>query len=563
MLATLRIKNLALVADMTVDFNPGYNVITGETGAGKSILIGALNLVLGERADRTLIRSGAESCSVEARFDVARLRSTLRDFLERNGLEPCEDDQLILKRTFTAAGTNRQFINGTPTTLQILAALGESLVDIHGPHEHQSLIHPAKQLSILDAFGGLREPRAQFVELVRRRETLLAEKAALITDEKTYAQQLELLRFQSNEINAARLSPDEEVLVELEYRRASNAAKLIELARAAQNLISEDEAALLNHAGVLGRTLQELKSIDPSSESLLTQHGEIVARLQDLQRELSQYADRADVDPERLHQLQERLDLLHSLKRKYGQNLAAVIEFGEEAGRKLQILEQRDSELSRLNTGLAKLDEDLQQAGRELSARRRKVNPRLCREVCEHLSALGFKQSRFEVGMATESQLSNFKSQIPAAGFDTIEFQFAPNFGEPPRPLRAIASSGEMARVMLALKTVLASEDEIPVLVFDEVDANVGGETAQAVGAKMRQIAQKHQVLCITHLAPVAAPADAHYLITKEVKDSRTVSRIQCLESKSRVRELARMLGENSVAAVQLAESLLKRERPR
>jgi DNA repair protein RecN (Recombination protein N) len=563
MLATLRIKNLALVADMTVDFRAGYNVITGETGAGKSILIGALNLVLGERADRTLIRSGAESCSVEAVFDAAQLKGALHPFLENNGIEPCEGSQLVLKRTFTTAGTNRQFINGTPTTLQILAALGESLVDIHGPHEHQSLIHAAKQLAILDAFGGLREARERFAESVQRRESLLADKAALIIDEQAYARQLELLRFQWKEISAANLRPEEEGQVELEHRRASHAAKLIELARAALGLISEDEGSLLSQAGALGRTLQELKTIDSSSETFLNAHGQIIAALQDLQQSLSGYADRVEVDPERLQQLQERLDLIHSLKRKYGKSLAAVIEFGEEAGRKLQGLEQRDVALGRINAELARIQAELQQAGQELSARRRKVVPRLCREVEAELSALGFKRSQFEVALASESRISDFKSQIPLSGLDTVEFQFAPNVGEPPRALRAIASSGEMARVMLALKTVLASEDEIPVLVFDEVDANVGGETAHAVGAKMRQIASEHQVLCLTHLAPVAAPADAHYLITKEVQDSRTLSHITLLDAKGRVRELARMLGEDSAAALQLAESLLKREKSR
>ncbi|MBI2947539.1 MAG: DNA repair protein RecN [Verrucomicrobia bacterium] len=562
MLATLRIRNLALVADMTVDFRAGYNVITGETGAGKSILIGALNLVLGERADRTLIRSGAESCSVEAVFDAANVYAAVPDFLGNHGLEPCEGGQLVVKRTFTTAGTNRQFINGTPTTLQILAALGESLVDIHGPYEHQSLIHPAKQLVILDAFGGLHASRERFVELVRRREALLAEKATLIIDEQTYARQLELLRFQLKEISAAKLRPNEEEQLELEYRRANNAAKLLELARAAQALISEDEGSMLNQAGALGRTLQELKATDPSSESLFNVHGQIVAALQDLQHSLSGYTDRVELDPERLQQLQERLDLIHSLKRKYGKTLAAVIEFGEEARRKLQSLEQRDAALGRINAELAKLNADSQQAGQELSARRRKVIPRLCREVGAELTALGFKQSRFEVAITSESEISNFQSQISPSGFDIVEFQFAPNVGEPPRALRAIASSGEMARVMLALKTVLAAEDEIPVLVFDEVDANVGGETAHAVGAKMRQIAQKRQVLCITHLAPVAAPADAHYLITKEIKDSRTVSQVTLLDAKNRVRELARMLGEDSTAALQLAESLLRRENP-
>jgi DNA repair protein RecN (Recombination protein N) len=529
MLTTLRIKNLALVSDLTLELQPGYNVITGETGAGKSILIGALNLTLGERADRTLIRSGSESCSVEAVFDVSRLKAPLPSFLEENGLEPCEDHQLVLKRAFTSAGTNRQFINGSPTTLNVLAAVGEWLVDIHGPHEHQSLLHPARQLAILDAFGSLDGEREAFAELVRRRAALEAEKATLVVDEKTYAQQLDLLRFQSDEIAAARLQPDEEAQVEQEHRRASNGAKLLQLSQAALDVLSESDGSILTQAGSLGRTLQELQRVDPSAAPLVTLHEQGVSALRELQAEISHYSDKADVDPARLQQLEERLNLIHSLKRKYGATLPEVIAFGEEAHRKLQSLQQRDAELSRLNAELQKLDAELWRAGQSLSAKRRKIIPQLCKSAAKQLSDLGFKQS-----------------------------QFAPNPGEPARPLRAIASSGELARVMLALKTVLAAEDQIPVLVFDEVDANVGGETANAVGEKMQQIARKRQVLCITHLPQVAAPASAHFVASKQVKAGRTISEITLLEPKARVTELARMLGGQSDAARKHAEAMLK-----
>jgi DNA repair protein RecN (Recombination protein N) len=258
MLTTLRIKNLALVNDLTLELRPGCNVITGETGAGKSIIIGALNLVLGERADRTLIRSGEENCSVEAVFDVKKLRAPLKKFLEENGLEPCEDHQLVLKRTFTSAGMNRQFVNGSATTLAILASVGEWLVDIHGPHEHQSLLNSAKQLAILDAFGGLEKSRVEFGELVHRRATLESEKSALIVDEKTYAQQLDLLRFQVQEISAAYLQSDEEKSVEEEFNRASNAARLLQLSQNALDALSENEHSLLSQSGAVGRVLSEL-----------------------------------------------------------------------------------------------------------------------------------------------------------------------------------------------------------------------------------------------------------------------------------------------------------------
>jgi DNA repair protein RecN (Recombination protein N) len=588
MLTTLRIKNFALVADLTLELQSGCNVITGETGAGKSIIIGALNLVLGERADRSLIRSGEESCSVEAVFDVgvqalacskSTLKRELQHFLEDNGLEPCEENQLVLKRAFTASGTNRQFVNGSPTTLNTLAAIGEWLVDIHGPHDHQSLLHPAKQLAILDAFGGLEMERETFGELVRRHGALENEKSALIVDEKTYAQQLDLFRFQVREITGANLRPDEGKSVEEEFNRASNAAKLLQLSQAALDALSENENSLLTQAGAIGRTLQELQRVDAGAANLVELHAQAAGSLRELQSELSRYAEKVDVDPARLAELEERLNLIHSLKRKYGASLAEVIAFGDEAKQKLAQLESRDAELARLNAALEKLDAELSGAGKKLSAARKKVIPQLAKAVGKQLEDLGFRQSKFDVAIQSvaadvsrlkpSSEIVNQRSEIdqsrltPAAtikqtGFDEIEFQFAPNPGEPARPLRAIASSGEMARVMLALKTVLAAEDEIPVLIFDEVDANVGGETANAVGEKMKQIAAKRQVLCITHLPQVAALADAHYVVTKQVKNGRTISEIELLGKKERVTELARMLGGQSEAARKHAEALLK-----
>ena len=573
MLTTLRIKNLALVSDLTLELQSGYNVVTGETGAGKSIILGALNLVLGERADRSLIRSGEESCSVEAVFDVKKLRAPLKGFLEENGLEPCEENQLVLKRTFTGAGTNRQFINGSPTTLATLASLGEWLVDMHGPHDHQSLLHAGKQLAILDAFGGLEKDRDAFGELVRRRTALEAEKSALVVDEKTYAQQLDLLRFQVQEISAARLKEGEDVEVEAEFHRASNAAKLLQLSQAALDVLSESDTSLLTQSGAVGRVLAELQRVDASAVNLVELHAQAAETLRELQSAVSHYADKVDVDPARLSELEERLNLLHLLKRKYGATVADVIAFGAEAKQKLQSLESRDAELARINAALEKLAAEILAAGKKLSAARKKVIPQLSKAVSQQLEDLGFKQSKFDVQIdsavsLTQSALSPQRETeqnplrtsrpLRETGLDEIEFQFAPNLGEPAKPLRAIASSGEMARVMLALKTVLAAEDEIPVLVFDEVDANVGGETANAVGEKMKQIAAKRQVFCITHLPQVAAAADAHYVVAKQVKNGRTISEITLLEKKSRVTELARMLGGQSDAARKHAEALLR-----
>ena len=553
MLETLRIRNLALVTDLTLELGPGYNAISGETGAGKSILIGALNLVLGERADRTLIRAEADQCTVEATFDVAKLDAPLPAFLAEHGLEPCEENQLLLKRTFTAAGGNRQFVNGSATTLAMLKQIGEWLVDMHGPHDHQSLLHPARQLAILDAFGGLQASRAAFTELLQRRTEIEQAKADLVVDEATYAQQLDLLRFQVKEITDAALDPAEEETLEADYQRSSNAARLLELCQGALQLVSENEGSLLDRSGDLGRVLADLHQVDECAANLVQLHEEARANLQELQGELSAYADRVDIDPAQLMALEERVNLSQSLKRKYGGSIEAVNAFGEEAAQKLATLESRDEELARLNAELDSLETKLIAAGQKLTAQRAKLIPKLTKAVTAHLNDLGFAQSQLDVALTNTEQAAEAKT----TGLDTVEFQFAPNPGEPARPLRAIASSGELARVMLALKTVLAAEDSIPVLIFDEVDANVGGETAHAVGERMRQIADQRQVLCITHLAPVAAAAQTHYVVSKAVIDGRTESNIQRLTDSDRVDEIARMLGGKVGAARKHAEELL------
>jgi DNA repair protein RecN (Recombination protein N) len=551
MLATLRIKNLALVDDLTLELVPGFNAITGETGAGKSILIGALNLVLGERADRTLIRGGAESCAVEAVFQTGTLARPIAAFLEENGLEPCEGGELLLKRVFTAAGTNKQFINGSPATLAVLKQLGELLVDIHGPHDHQSLLHAGRQLGLLDAFGGLQDRRDALGKLLRQRGEWEARKAELIVDERTYAQQLDLLRHQVKEIEAARLKAGEDEELEAEYQRASNASQLLQITQSALGGLADGDDALLDRAGEIGRLLHDLERLDPATSELRGLHEQALEQWRELQLQLSRYADRVEVDPGRLAELEERLNLFQSLKRKYGGSLAEIMRFGADARERLAALESRDAELERLNGELTKLDRKLTQQADELSAARKKLLPKLSRAATRELQALGFAQSHFEIALAVNGV-------ITGSGRDACEFQFAPNVGEPPRPLRAIASSGEMARVMLALKTVLAAQDQVPVLVFDEVDANVGGETAQVVGRKMAEIGTRRQVLCITHLPAVAAAAPTHFEVRKSVRGGRTVTELLRLEGEARVNELTRMLGGQSAAARQHAEALLK-----
>lgn len=553
MLTTLRIRNLALVADLTLELAPGLNVLTGETGAGKSVILGALNLVLGQRADRTLIRTGADACTVEAVFELGSQGrgAPSEELLAQYGLEPCEGGQLILKRTFTASGTNRQFVNGSPTNLSTLASISAGLVDLHGPHDHQSLLQSSRQLAILDAFGGLGAVRSELTRLVQSRDQIQAARMALVVDEQAYARQLDLLRFQVREIEEARLREDEEFQIENEYQRSSHAARLLELGQGALALLSEQEEAVLSQLGGVGRALMDMQRLDSTAAALVGLQEQAVSTLGELQTALSRYVDGVEIDPARLGELEERINLLQNLKRKYGHSVAEVLAYGADARVKLAALEGRDAEVIRLDAELAAVVAQIQKAAQELSAARQKLLPKLSKAVVKELAALGFRQSLFEVTLTVQEVAT-------ASGLDVCEFQFAPNPGEPLRPLRSIASSGELARVMLALKTVLAAEDEVPVLVFDEVDANVGGETAVAVGAKLRQIARQHQVLCITHLAPVAAAGQAHYVVTKDVRGGRTESHVERLDRDARIEELARMLGGVSAAARKHAEELLQ-----
>ena len=558
MLATLRIKNLALAEDLTIDFEPGLTVITGETGAGKSILIGAAKLALGDRADRGQIRAGADQCTVEAVFSIPSSHAEIREFLASKDLELNGEGELFLKRTISTTGTNRQFVNGSPVPLQTLAGLGELLVDLHGPHDHQSLLHSSCQRDILDAFGNLRALRGAFAALCVRHGELDEQKAALQGDEMALARQSELLRFQVAEIQGARLSPEEETTLETAHTRAANAAKAMELGQSTLSLLADDDNSALTQAAQITRSLQELVRVDPEAAEWLALQEQSVQTLQELQIGLRRFVEKIDLSPDRLLEIEERFALVQSLKRKYGRTIAEILAFGSDASEKLGLLDSRIETLAGLESGQARLREQLWQAGRELSRKRRALIPGLVKATVAELRDLGFKDCRFDVTLTTAEDPAR-AIWNDSSGIDQVEFMFAPNVGEPPRPLRSIASSGEMARVMLALKTALADQDRVPVLIFDEIDANVGGETSVKVGEKMAQIAKRRQVLCITHLPAVAAAARQHLLVTKKVTANRTITEVTSLVAEARVDEVARMLGGRSRAALDHAQTLLQK----
>lgn len=549
-LSSVRIRNLALVEDLTWSPGEGFTVVTGETGSGKSIIVGALKLLIGERADKSLIRSGEDACTVEGCFEIQAPLS-LNSQLAELGVEPCEDGQLLIKRVLTSAGTNRQFINGTATTLAVLKSLGDRLVDLHGPHDHQSILSAELQRSLLDAFAEcgavLEKYRGVYIRQIELEKAL----QELHGDDEAFERECALLLFQVNEIEAAGLKNGEEEELLSRYTVATQGKKILELCKhALVKLVDDDDAALFRVEGI-ARTLREIERLDPSAASLTAAHVRAVTELEELASELQRYSEGLELDPENLRQLEERVNLIESLKRKYGKTVESIIAHGDAAADKHRKLCSRAEERSRLQSELTQIAAEIQRVGLELRARRKKASVPLSKAIMSHLKDLGFKRAEFGVQMEALAQPGPH-------GLDHVEFLFAPNLGEPSKPLRAIASSGETSRVMLAVKSALAEQDTIPLLVFDEIDANVGGEIAHAVGKKMRTLGENRQVLCISHLPQVASKAGSHLVVSKDDSGGRTVSALTRVAGAAREEEIARMLGGKSDSAMLLARNLLQ-----
>lgn len=549
-LTSIRIRNLALVEELAWEIASGFVAVTGETGSGKSIVIGALKLLLGDRADKSLIRTGADACSVEAVFEMENTRA-LDQRLDELGLEPCSGNQMILKRTFSVSGANRQYVNCSATTLAVLKEIGDGLVDLHGPHDHQSLLSIERQLDLLDSYAGADGLLEEFSANYHQWQRLVAEHSELANSEAALERELDLLRHQSAEIEAAQLDPEEEAALLHRYNVASNSKRLIELATGIVQRLAEADDAILPQLSEVQRLFKDLERLDPAQEAAAQSHAGAVDALEEIATELQRYVSSLDLDPEQLAELESRVSLIETLKRKYGPTIPDVIAFGESAAARLRKIESRGEELERLQGAIEAAHRKVSDLGEKLSALRKKAAPKLASAIRTHLRDLGFKKSEFSVAIEPLEKISS-------TGIERVEFMFAPNLGEPEKPLKATASSGEISRVMLAVKSALAAQDRISLLVFDEIDANVGGEIAHSVAAKMRSLAERHQVLCITHLPQVAAAAGAQYVVRKEYENERTTSSLSEVKGRSRVEEIARMLGGQSKSAVAHAEELLK-----
>jgi DNA repair protein RecN (Recombination protein N) len=534
MLIELRIENFAVIERLSVALEPGLNVLTGETGAGKSIIVGALSLLLGERASSEAVRTGASRAVVEGVFDVAR-RPEILALLDEHGLAQ-EDGLLILRREVAAEGRNRAWVNGSASTAGLVGELGGRLVDLHGQHEHQALLRVDAQRAILDAYAGQAETVAQLRSAYGALRQARRDLEQLEDRRREIEQRADFLRFQLGEIEEAAVDPDEEARLAEESRRLEYAEDLARLAQALHHGLYEGEAAVAGILGEMRRELDQLIRIDPSQESARELLDTAYFSVEELGQRMGDYAGRIEHDPARLDAIQARQDLLFRLKTKYGPTLDHVLATGQRARQELDALETAVFERKALEKASADAEATFDALAAGVTAGRAAAAAALAAEVMKVLPALGLDGARFHVA------IQPVDSPGPD-GAERVEFLVAVNRGFEPRSLSRVASGGELSRVMLALKTILARVDAVPTLVFDEIDAGIGGRIAVQVGAQLREVARHHQVFAITHLPQIASRAHHHLLVLKAEAGGSTTAALQHLRGDDRVRELARMLG--------------------
>lgn len=542
MLAELRIVNFALIEQLHIQFQPGFTVLTGETGAGKSLLIDAIALLVGGRGSAEHIRSGEEEAQLEASFHLPATHPLLEQLRGLDLLGP-DDRDLVLKRILSRSGRHRVYVNGGLSSLRALEELGGTLVDVHGQHEQQSLLRPAKQLEAVDAFGVVQPVRQLYEAAYRDWKDLQGQLDSLRHSGADRARLEELLRFQVQEIEQAAISVDEEGRLHAERQRLAHAHRLRELAETSYTELQGDDRGILVQLGRVGRLLAELAQTDPAMTDCESQVRDAAIQLKDVSGRLRDYAGDLDADPARQGVVDDRLDIIQRLKAKYGGSVEAVLATAARARQELEAIDHHDSRTAALAQRLEAAERMVVERGAELTKKRRQAAKRLTALVSKELSALKMEHTAFDIAVNAEERLCDYGP----TGRDQIEFLLSSNVGEPPRALHRIASGGELSRIMLALKTVLAERDHVPVLVFDEVDTGVGGAVAASMGTRLRKLGQFHQVFCITHLPQVASQAEHHLLVAKEQDGKRTTTSVKPLAGVGREEEIARMIGGETV----------------
>jgi DNA repair protein RecN (Recombination protein N) len=564
MLSQLSVSNLAVMENATVEFSGGLNIITGETGAGKSVLMNALTLLLGSRADATQVRDGAKEARLEALFDISpdsKAHARLSSLLDDAGLPPCEDGQLVLRRSVSSSGGGRVHVNDAPSTVQTLRSIGKILVDKHGPHDRQALYDAAFRLGLVDAYAGLRDDADA---LAYRKSwdvfrTLLDKRKELEGDTSDFESECERLRDTVDELESARLCGEDDEDLSARHAAAAHAAEILDSANFVTAALSGDDSSACAALIAAGGRLSEMSRYHQVAAEWAEEVESLTIRVQELSRSIADSVSRIDADPETLQALDDRLSLVQRLKRKYARRTAAeLLAFLEEKKNRLADLEDRDALIAELAKKISAAEKDVADAAAKLTSKRKAAAEKFSKAVTKELHGLGFLKSGFKTVLESKAPDSS--------GADEIVFLFEPNPGEAARPLEDIASTGETARVMLAVKAVAAEHDETGVLVFDEIDSNIGGEVGRAVGERLRSVAKHRQVISITHLPQSAVYGETHFVVSKEVVDGRTKSLVGAVEGEARIAEISRMLGGDSLTSVvkQHARELLEQaEKPK
>jgi DNA repair protein RecN (Recombination protein N) len=551
MINCLKIRNLAVIESLEMELAQGFNVITGETGAGKTVIMQAVSLLLGERAPKDIIRDGAANCEISAEIAPGKALPELSKLIAELGIEAENETALIIRRVITNS-SSRNYINDTPVSLQTLKSIGDIMIDTHGPHEHQSVLRQDIQLSLLDRYAGL-EKDMKFCQA----EYLKLKDSALKKEnfEKNLpdAREEDFLRHLLAEINNAAPKENEDIELISRHRLMSNSQAVLQAYSEMMKILSDSEGGILEKIYEVNKHIISLEKIDAENASpLMSETEEIRRKISSLSDKIRELSEKLEMDEKDFASIEERLGIIISLKRKYGPDLSNVIKSAEDAEKKLAAIENCAKTRKDLDDDVKHSEKALNDACANLSAKRKSASANFAKKVCSELKKLGFLKAVFDVNFTADEAGPN--------GADRIDFIFSANPGEGAKPLRNIASSGEISRVMLALKTVLSEADSIPVLVFDEIDANIGGATASVVGEELAKLAKKHQLICISHLAQVASEAERHFVVEKSVRSGKTFTDIRQLDTKGRVAEIARMLGGTG-AALRHATEMMKKAR--
>ncbi len=555
MLQEIRITNFAIIENLAIEFHSGLNVLTGETGAGKSIILDALNLILGGRADTDTIRSGASTATVEACFtlDDPQTLAMIADL----GID-VDNGEVIIKRIISSSEKNRTYLNNSNLTVAALSAIGDRLIDIHGQHDHQSLLHPETHVDLLDHYGRLMQNRAEFQEHYAAYQKTLQTLKQIQTHQGERLQRQDLLNFQIGEIDKAGLSVGEDDDLKNEKNKLNHAEKLHQSVQNALDTLADNDGSVLELLGRVDRELQGLPEIDPALETQAQRGQTAYLEAQELAEELRDYQKTIEFNPARLEEIEDRLAEINGLKRKYGNDIATILEYRETIGQELATLSLGEESIDALKEEIKIQQKALAGLAVELAKQREQAAEKLKKAVEKELRDLNMKHVQFSVRFVYETDAEGFttyknkKTRTHANGIGEIEFLFSPNPGEDLRPLAKIASGGEISRVMLALKSILNEQDPVPVMVFDEVDSGISGSVAEKVGVKLKKIAEQKQILCITHLPQIAGMADSHYRVHKTVSGKRTRSTIIELDYEHRVEEIARMSGGETITETTL-----------